>query len=142
MEGLNPTLGLILSLRQSLERGETVRMALQQYLRRNNDNLSQRVARLFSMKERSIDTTALKAELSSHYCRAVLDVVERGFKGESILPSLLLLEDEVRLSCQIEMEEWTSLLPMKALVPLLMLQFPALLALLFGPLLRQMLQSF
>jgi hypothetical protein len=142
MEGLNPTLGLILSVRYSIDRGDTVRLALRHYLRHHDDELSRLVAQLFSLKERSQDTAGFKATVKSRYARAVLEVLERGFQGEAILQSLLLLEEEVRSSCQIELEEWSSLLPLKALIPLLLLQFPALLMLLFGPLLRQMIQSF
>lgn len=142
MESISPSLKLALSLRFSIESGESVRQGIKTYLAYTDDEMSRIVAIWLSKKEQGQQATELAVKLKSPFRRTLLDCLERGLRGESILAQLSLLETEIIEANNDELERFTSLLPLKALVPLLLLQFPALFLLFLGPLLSQLTQSF
>jgi hypothetical protein len=140
MEGISPSLKLALSLKYSLESGDSVRIAVREYLKKNSDELSLIVAAWMARKEQGRGVEEIY-RIKNPYRRALLDCIEQGFRGEGILPTLKGLESEIIDACNEEIDRFASLLPLKALAPLLLLQFPALFLLFFAPLLSQLTHS-
>lgn len=80
-------------------------------------------------------------QLSSLYRRSLLQILERGLRGEAVYSVLLQLETELVEACQEEISNKVARLPFILLIPLLLFQFPAFLMLLFGPLLQNFFHS-
>jgi hypothetical protein len=70
--------------------------------------------------------------------RQLLEALELGLQGESVLAQLRLLEAELLISCEEEIQRFTALLPVKMMFPLFVLIFPSLMILLIFPLLRML----
>jgi hypothetical protein len=152
MDGLNPALRLLLTVKTSMERGESVRHGLMKALHRptqpstrsnthsNTDEFSNLVSAWFARHEQGISASTVRAKIKSPYRRNLLDLIERGLKGESILQPLRNLEIEMIQACHEELERRILMLPMKALIPLLFLQFPALAILFLCPFLSRLSQ--
>lgn len=141
MEGLAPPLKLLLALRNGIEKGESIRSAVQCYIVKEDDELSRLVATWISRREQGVSTQNLLLQTKSSFRQAILMLMERGICGESIYQHVVQLEEEVIEASAGELETFLSLLPMKMLIPLLMFQFPAFLILLFGPLLAEFLRQ-
>lgn len=142
MEGISPNLKLIMSLRQGLESGDSTRTAVRAYLAKNHDEASRELSIWLAQIENPQKSSPFHENKSINRREDLFQLIFRGLQGQSILPQLVLMEEESCESAKIEIEVFSAALPIKALFPLLLLQFPALLLLLFGPLLRQMLASF
>jgi hypothetical protein len=148
MDGLNPALRLLLTVKTSMERGESVRQGLmkslhrpaQPYTHSNTDEFSALVSAWFARHEQGISASTVRAKIKSPYRRNLLDLIERGLKGEPILQPLRNLEIEMIQACHEELERRILMLPMKALIPLLFLQFPALAILFLCPFLSRLSQ--
>lgn len=136
MEDLAPPLQLVLTVKGVIENGESVRMGIRRFISQTDSDWSRLLARWFLMVENQQRTDTLINELSSPYRVALLQVLEKGLRGETIHPILCELEKELIEVSKLEIEKHISLLPLKMLVPLLLFQFPAYLILVFGALLR------
>lgn len=134
MDGLNPCLVLIGDVRRALESGESVRSALRLH-GSSGGELAGSCSRWLLLREKGGDTALVLKELRSSQRRALFRLLERGLRGEPIAGPLKDLEREVLEACRADMERHLALLPFKLMFPLLLLIFPALLILLFGPLL-------
>lgn len=139
MEGIAPPLKLVLMLRSGIEKGESVRVSAQRYLRQENDALSRIVAMRVSTNDQGCEQRPLLGQQMSPFRQAALMLLDRGLRGESIYQQLIQLEEEIIEASKSELETFLNVLPLKMLIPLLLLQFPAFLLLLFGPLLGQLL---
>jgi hypothetical protein len=134
MESLAPLYKLALMVRLQMQQGESVRSALINYLNEGDSELSEDVTSLITQGSLPIkNQSVLRQSLWSLYSRGLL--------GEPILPSLLLIEQEIHECCEIQMQKFISSLPIKLLIPLLLLQFPAFLLLLLGPLFSNLIDS-
>ena len=141
MEGMNPLLHLLIQTRLGLERGEALRTVLKEYVARFRTEMTPALMEwVTSLEQGRMPPLELKAWGTAHR-RALLQTLQRGVRGESILPSLTALEQDVFAACEEELERRASLLPLQCLVPLLLFQFPALMLLILGPLLSQLLAS-
>ncbi len=72
------------------------------------------------------------------YMDALLSLLFQSRSGKAISEALLHLKEEIYLYCENKVECKLQSLPFVLLVPLLFFQFPALLLLLFGPILEMM----
>lgn len=108
MEQLKKELYLISKLIFFLERGDSVRHA-QQSLFSPTDKISKNLSTL----------------------------IDKGIGGEPILGVLQELQLEYYSQLEFEIDREAAILPLKALVPLLVFQFPALMMLILGPFLSQ-----
>lgn len=136
MEDLTPTLLLVLSVRESLERGDSVRTGIAEFIETDRGDLKI----LLLAKSLESATQALRRPLKETE-RAVFAVLQRGLAGESILPNLRDLETELIEKSEDEMEEFTQKLGLRSLIPLLLLVFPGYLLLLLGPTFERLLIS-
>lgn len=83
----------------------------------------------------------LRKPFASHWQEAFWELLERGCGGQPISEALLQLQEEVEKAVDHELELHIAGLPFKALVPLLLFQFPAFLLLLLGPIVRELQRS-
>ncbi len=139
MEGINPLLELIWCVRQAIEAGISTRAALREYFA--SKAFQSRSQEKFQSQMQdwwlSLDK-AQKANLNiSFELRLLLDIFEKGLKGEAIYSVLKSFEDEIQVRSLQQLEHRLVRLPFEALIPLLLFIFPALVILGLGPLLDQ-----
>ncbi len=139
MEGLAPPLELLITVKSSLECGESVRTGILKYISTSRSEFAQTVSRwLFALDQNGKHLDIVKLIKSSHR-QSILNVLEQGLRGQSIMFVLTELEKEMNDACKREMEQYIALLPIKLLIPLLLFQFPAYLILILGPLIKNFL---
>jgi len=132
---------LALTVRIGLEQGEPVRSALQSYLSQTEDEVSSFTCNWLVRQDQGGFDGDLSQISKNPHRLALFHLLQRGLRGESILSPIITLEDEIMSACMEELEKKTALMPLQALVPLLFLQFPALLILFFSPFLDQLFRS-
>jgi hypothetical protein len=141
MEGLAPPFQLLIHVRRQIERGLSLKGGIISYLKTTEDDFSPKVSYWLSLVEKKEATGPFLNQIESVYRKELLRILERGLAGAPILHILRLFEEEVILACENEIQNKLTDLPYLAMIPLLLLQFPAFLLLLLGPLLIQLLDS-
>jgi hypothetical protein len=142
MENIAPPLEMLLAIRWSLEKGDSVRRAVLNYKEDISDSRwKEEISLWWSLCESRSETRAFHSRQKSLYRRTVLQTLEQGLAGAAIYQQICQLEDEVRQACEDELEKHAALLSIRALIPLLFLQFPAFFLLLLGPLLARVLEA-
>lgn len=143
VEGLSPSLKCLIEMQSALQNGETVRAGLRQYLseRDPKDLFAKQVGAFLFAWDQGQDWRAAIRSVREAHRRTLLEVAASGLSGQSILPHLESLKAEIVDAAELEIESHLEMLPLKMLVPLLLFQFPAFLLLLFGPLLRHLIEE-
>lgn len=142
MENIAPPLEMLLSVRWSLEKGDSVRAAVINYIEEISDpKWKEDVVLWWSLCNARAETQNVHARQKSLYRRTVLQILEQGLAGAPIYQQICQLEEETRQACEDEIEKYSSLLSIRALIPLLFFQFPAFFLLLLGPLLATVLEA-
>lgn len=142
MEGLAPPLELLFCVKYSIEQGRSVKAGVLVYTQKANDEFASFVTRWLSCLYQGGDPVEVTSEIRSLHRRVLLQLLERGLRGESIYGPLCLLEEELVEACHEEIAQKVAKLPFYLMIPLLLFQFPAFLILLFGPLLQNFFTSF
>ena len=134
MENLTPTLILLWDIKRSIQKGQSVRFGAELFVKRQ---IKHRFCQLFKVwfAGRHINSAANKVEFN-YLQRQLVDLIELGMSGESILSHLNELEKEVIRNCEEEINLYLATLPLKALVPLVCCLFPSMFMLLLVPLLK------
>lgn len=138
MEDLAPPYHFILELIYELESGGVVRSAVKKYLETHNNSFCLFLKQWLNKQQLGESAWQLPPTMSS-YQKAIWDLLELSQQGASLMVPLYELEKELRFVCEEQLEQHLSLLPYKLMIPLLFFQFPALLLLLIGPLIGQLL---
>lgn len=141
MEGLAPPLQLLWEVKRAMERGQSVKQGVLGFVRGGDGEFSAQVAQWLALLQQGQETRACLEGVSSLHRRTLLQVLERGLRGESIYSTLQQLESEIIEACEDEISRKVARLPFLLLGPLLLFQFPAFLLLLFGPLLQNFFHS-
>lgn len=137
VESINPTLQFVISIRRSLQRGDSVLKSAQKSLHQKLDRDLQRqlIIILKAYQDgKEIDWGILKS--CSLQRRSAFMVIYAGLCGKPIFDQLCQLEEEILYQIEIETEVFLSTLPVLSMVPLAFLIFPAFMLLLLGPLVR------
>lgn len=142
MESLNPTLKLIWQVKKSIEKGASVRSGIKNYLQDETGSWKQVLILWLVKLEQGSSTAELVHGQKSPYRRQLLLILEKGMKGESILPVLTQLEKETQEKVEMDLEEFTTKIPYVLLLPLCLFIFPACLILMLGPFILQLMQAF
>lgn len=142
MDHIAPPLQLIAHVKRSIETGHSVRGGLLGFVREERSSFAKDVSKWLANLDQGLPTTVILSSQRSQYRRALLELLERGMRGESIYVYLCQLEQETIEACQDEINRKLAKLPFMLLCPLLLMQFPAFLMLLFGPLLDNFFHSF
>lgn len=137
MEDLTPTLILLWDVKRSLQKGRSVRFGAEMFL---NRNICHDFATNFRRYYRSdnLHAAAADAKTFNYLQRQLLELIQLGASGESILNHITQLEKEVISSCEQEINQYLALLPLKSLVPLMLCLLPAMMLLLLPPLLKML----
>lgn len=143
MEGLTPPLKCLIEMQSCIQNGESVRSGLVRFLHlaEPKDSFTLTVRSFLFAWEQEQNWRAIIGAQKSSYRRALLEIAASGLGGQSVLTHLESLRTEMIAACDLEIREHLELLPLKMLVPLLLFQFPAFLLLLFGPLLRHLIEE-
>ena len=141
MEDLAPPLDLLLQVKRSIEKGQTVRQGILSYLKRSNDDFTPVVTQWMALLQQGQEPAKSLVHLSSMHRKALLQLLERALRGDPVYQMLQQLEEEIISACHAEIDDKVARLPFILLIPLLLLQFPAFLMLLFGPLLQNFFHS-
>lgn len=135
MDDLNPCLALISEVRKALESGESVRLAVRRFAE-GRDPFARQCGRWLLLHEKGGEPEVVLKEMSSSHRRSLIRLLERGLRGEAVAAALKDFEAEIVAACRSEIDRHVMLLPFKLMIPLLLMIFPALMLLLFGPLLE------
>jgi hypothetical protein len=143
MEGLTPPLKCLIEIQSAAHNGEAIRLGITKYLAqaRETDDFAPVVRAFLFAWDQGHDWKSVIMVLKSPHRRALLEVVACGLSGQSIMSHLDEIREEMMSATEFEIREHLEILPLKMLMPLLMLQFPAFLLLLFGPLLRHLIEE-
>lgn len=140
MESITPPYQLLVKLRSQIEAGASLRSSLLSFTQESDSKFAADLGRWFLQGAELENAIQFKEIQSSPYRKALIGVLSSGLKGQSIRNHLLELEQEFYQASLSEIEEDLKMLPFKMMIPLLLLQVPAFLVLLFGPITRQFLQ--
>lgn len=140
MVSLAPPLQATLEIRLHIESGQSVSQAIKTYIQSALEDPFAKELGLWLFAEEtggSFNTHALK----SIYRKHLMDILKRGLKGEPILKILEEYERDLIEICKEDLEKHLQKLPFISLIPLLLFEFPALLIILIGPLLLNLLSA-
>jgi hypothetical protein len=147
METMTPPLAVLLNIRWEMENGSSFRESLRLWFTEESPigeiaDFNQILREWMVRKTHDQDVTQLLASIESPYRRALFQIFARGWDGEPILEPLSELESELHQAADEELDGFIATLPFRAMMPLLLLQFPAYLLLLIGPMLLELTSAF
>lgn len=132
-------LTFIWNIRFALEKGQSLRSAVQDYLETSKPTLFRRqIHQWWLLKETGESTNKWMQQIENPYRIGLFSILDRGWMGQPILPSLNELEKEFMQVSDNDLACHLQKLPILGLFPLLLFQFPSFMALLMGPLLKQL----
>lgn len=140
MEGLNPALETVWAVRRGLEKNDSLKTILRTHATSREGIWAETLQKWLAARESG--TAFSYGTRLSHHRRLLLEIFDRGLRGEPIYPTLLLLETEIEAACRADLDEKLLKMPFQAMIPLLLMVFPALLILLLGPFLEQFVSAF
>ncbi|OFZ18041.1 MAG: hypothetical protein A2Z20_07975 [Bdellovibrionales bacterium RBG_16_40_8] len=142
MEGLAPPLHLCIEVRMMMERGESINSGLRKIIPEIEINFRQHVIKLLFEFDQYGKVNHKNFASLTMYRRELLNLLVHGLCGEPILPRIIGLEHEIKTACLDEIQTYVNDLPLRGLLTMLLIQFPAFLLLLFGPLINELTRSF
>lgn len=140
MDFLAPSAACLLQVRHRLECGSSVSDSIRAAIGREQDEFSVRLRQWWLARERGAPAPArefFKVPLQ----RILVEVFERGLRGEPILGRLAEVEEEMELAMEDCVEKHIQRLPVLLLLPLTGLIFPSFMLLLIGPLVSELVRS-
>lgn len=141
MECLAPPLEICVNLRLGLESGQSVMRIIKKIHMRERNEMSSDLSIVLAAFERGELAKLPQKTNERLYRRALLELIESGLRGEPILVQIKELEMELLKACQADVEKYVASLPMRAMIPLMLIQFPAFLLLLLGPIVSQLIRG-
>ncbi len=133
MVSLAPPLKAVLEIRLTIENGLSVTESLRSFSKKNPDDLfAKELGHWLFKKEtgQKWDSHFFKPPYRKH----LIDILNRGLAGEPILENLQDLEKDLTIAANEDLEKHLQKLPFITLIPLMLLEFPAFILLLLGPL--------
>lgn len=143
MEGLAPSLKCLIEVQSALQNAETARIGLNRYLRgvSPSEPFGSEIRQFLFAWDQAQDWKAVVSRIRSAHRRALLELIASALSGQPVLAHLEELRSEIMTACDLEIRHHLEVLPIKMLMPLLLMQFPAFLLLLFGPLLARLIEE-
>ena len=138
MEDIVPMARFIFRLQTLLRTGQSLTRSIPQALGQRNDEFTLEMSRWWVHFQSGADQRHLG---STDYRALLIQILEQGLGGVSIMGSLDVLYVEVFREQEQQMKRFLEKLPFRLLFPLLLCFFPAFLILLFGPIVQQILQE-
>lgn len=124
-------------LRYGLESGESLMVIIKRFVRNDMSEFSFTMNRwiVFSQQEQ-YRPGGFQKNLPV-YRRSIFDLLDLAKSGASIVEPLKSMEKELISICENDLQRHLDKLPFQLMIPMLFLQFPAILILIIGPLLMQ-----
>lgn len=144
MDGMSPLLRFVFQLDAGFRRFQDFRTALLYVLeQRMNDDAPLRgeLLRFVSRLESRDDVRTLIEQTGSPYRRALFNIILDGFNGQPVFERIAELKIDLEDQAELDIESHIDRLPLLMLAPLLLLQFPAFLILLLGPIVSHFLEG-
>ena len=135
---LAPPLKAVLEIRFHIENGASAAQSVKIYTQScPSDAFAQDLSLWLFRRE-----TGQKFEKPMSVSRKnLIDILDRGLKGEPVAERLKEFETEIMEICKEDLEKHLERLPYICLMPLMLFQFPAFLLLLAGPLILNLLEA-
>ncbi|MCH2533219.1 MAG: hypothetical protein MK008_02120 [Bdellovibrionales bacterium] len=144
MERINPVLECITEVQSSLMSGESIKAGVVSFIKQGTSTslLHRQCKSFLIIHESGQELSKLTTNINSELTISLLHLLERGLKGEPIAEYLEELKQFTVEQSEKDIANFLSLLPFKAMIPLFLFQLPALLIILFGPLIVNLQESF
>ena len=141
MDSLAPPLRALLEIKLKVQTGSSVRAAIKEYTTEFKSEPFARDLQQWLFNREAGGGALIKPFQGYTYRKLLIEVLARGLEGGAVLKPLLALEEELISASQIDMDRQLKKLPLTAMIPLLLLQLPAFLILVFGPLLLRLMDQ-
>lgn len=135
---LAPPLNAVLQIQMKIKNGLSVRSAIKAYIRENSDCSFATQVNLWLFFLETGKHFSSPDLVKKNYRKILLDILQRGLKGEPILCVLQEFEEELKIIALQDLEEQIQKLPFISLIPLFLFQVPAFFLLLLAPLLLEL----
>lgn len=133
-----PVLNFTRELQWRIATGQSMREAMRACLDQDSSKFGEKLRDWWHRQQKSEPSGSSFDFFKTQYQQALADIILRGRAGQPTQETLLMLCSEIERATEDALESHLGTLPFKLLVPLLLLQFPALLILLLGPMLREL----
>lgn len=140
MEFLADSYQTLIRFRHQLESGRSLAEIMTELTQKPRQGFETQLTKWWRARMRG-SPSPLAASFSVPLHRQFVMAIDRGLKGESILPFLGELDEEMRLSSLDQIEIHLQRLPTLMLLPLMGLIFPSLMLLLMGPIVLELMRS-
>jgi len=140
MVDLAPPLKAVLGIRLSIENGYSVSQSIKLYSEAHQEDLFAKELG-FWLYAQSAGRNYSHKIFDTFYRKRLLEILNSGLKGEPVLKALTFLEEDLVFISQEFLEQHIQKLPLMALLPLMLFQFPSYFLLLIGPLLLNLLST-
>ncbi|MBK7889502.1 MAG: hypothetical protein IPJ84_01220 [Bdellovibrionales bacterium] len=144
MDGMSPLLRFVYQVDSGFRRFQDFRTALLYALEQRADDvgaLRAELLRFVGRLESREDVRGLIEQTGSPYRRALYLIILDGFNGQPVFERLSELKADLEDQAELDIESHIDRLPLLMLAPLLLLQFPAFLILLLGPIASHFLEA-
>ena len=141
MEYLAPPLNALLHVQLKIKCGSSVKSALQSYIKNYPTCPFAKQINLWLFYMETGQTVPQDWMKKHKYRKNLLDIFSRGIAGEPILKFLKDFQEELSMICHHELEQHIQKLPFITLIPLFLLEVPAVFLLLLGPLILELQNS-
>ncbi len=138
MDSLAPPLRALLNIKLKIQSGTSTRESIKEYVKETLDcSFAQDLGLwLFQIESESSDPPK---PFTHPFRKMLVEVLAQGLEGDQILKSLEILEAEMIRASHRDLDNQLQKLPFIVMIPLLLLQLPAFLLIIFGPLLSKLL---
>ena len=139
MDALAPPLRALLHIKLKIRTGKSVRESIKEYVQESMDCPFAKNLGLWLFCKESEQPQ--QVEITQTYRKLLVEVLNRGLEGDQILKPLESLEEEMVTASMNDLDKQLQKLPFIVLTPLLLLQLPAFLILIFAPLVLKLLNE-
>lgn len=141
MEDLAPPLHSVVSIRMNLECGLSFRLSLLKVIEASNDTFHSDLKEWVFLLDQGRDPSPVRRRQKSFYRIMIMDLYLEGLRGHAVVPVLKEIEKELWEVSLLEIEREAGRLALISLIPVFLFMLPAMLILVFGPLLSQVVET-
>lgn len=139
MDNLAASYIFVEHLRYGLESGDTPAITIKKFVREERTEFGSLLEKWLVMSQSENYRGGEFQKSLSLYRKSIFDLLDLSKTGVSIIDPLKSMEKEMVQICENDLQKHLDKLPFQLMIPMLFLQFPAVLLLVIGPLLLQFL---
>lgn len=141
MDSLAPPLQALLNIKLKIQSGTSTRESIREYVKETLDCSFAQDLGLWLFQMESENNQINPKLFTRPFRKMLVEVLAQGLEGDQILKSLEILEIEMIEASHRNLDSQLQKLPFIVMIPLLFLQLPAFLLIIFGPLLSKLLEE-